>query len=105
MVLALHSLIYLMMRPFHILSIFLFCGLVQTALPKVVWGQTPPAAAAAQDDDAALQPVEPDFTLVNLPTTLRLPLHKSNFHLTHRFQGRDYRLTDVAGNVIPALIA
>ena len=25
--------------------------------------------------------------------------------LTHRFPGRDYRLTDVAGNVIPALIA
>jgi len=87
MVLALHYVIYLMTRPFHVVSIFLFCGLVQTALPKVVWGQAPPSAAAAQDDDATLQPVEPDFTLVNLPTTLRLPLHKSNFHLTHRFQG------------------
>ena len=87
MVPALHYVIYLMTRPFHVVSIFLFCGLVLTAFAKVVWGQTPPAAAAAQDDDATLQPVEPDFTLVNLPTTLRLPLHKSNFHLTHRFQG------------------
>jgi Membrane bound beta barrel domain (DUF5777) len=48
------------------------------------------AAAAAQpassdDDDATLRPLEPDFTLVNLPTTLPLPRFKGNFHLTHRF--------------------
>jgi hypothetical protein len=56
---------------------------------------SPPAAAAtdaavaqsAGDDDAALDPAEPDFTLVNLPTTMRLPLHKGDFHLTHRFNG------------------
>ena len=30
---------------------------------------------------------EPDFTVVNIPTTLRLPVHKGNFHLTHRFNG------------------
>lgn len=41
--------------------------------------------AAASDDDAALDPAEPDYFLVNLPTTLRLPVHGSNFHLTHRF--------------------
>jgi len=29
--------------------------------------------------------LEPDFTLVNLPTTLPLPVHGGNFHLTHRF--------------------
>jgi len=50
---------------------------------------TPPAEAAqtsaADDDDAKLRPLEPDFTLINLPTTLPLPLHKGNFHLTHRF--------------------
>lgn len=60
----------------------LVCLAFQTMFPTVVWGQT-----VAQDDDAALQPVEPDFTLINLPTTLRLPVHKSSFHLTHRFQG------------------
>jgi hypothetical protein len=56
---------------------------------KSVWGQTPPAApsAPAEDDDAALVPAEPDFALINLPTTLRLPRHKGNFRLTHRFQG------------------
>jgi hypothetical protein len=74
-----------MTRLFPFVPVFLLYVLAQMALPKAVWGQTPPAAA--QDDDATLQPVEPDFTLINLPTTLRLPLHKSNFHLTHRFQG------------------
>lgn len=43
--------------------------------------------AQSTDDDAALQPAEPDFRVINLPTTLRLPLHKSNFELTHRFNG------------------
>lgn len=45
------------------------------------------ASLATKDDDATLQPAEPDFRLVNLPTTLRLPLYKSNFELTHRFGG------------------
>src|SRR5215831_18842855 len=39
------------------------------------------------DDDAKLRPAEPDFTLINLPTTLPLPVHGGNFHLTHRFAG------------------
>jgi hypothetical protein len=52
--------------------------------------QSPPAA---EDDDAVLRPLEPDFTLINLPTTLPLPLHKSNFRLTHRFNG-NLRLGD-----------
>jgi hypothetical protein len=40
-------------------------------------------------------------------------LHAANVHLfgfdhlklTYRFQGRDYRLTDVAGKVVPKLLA
>jgi hypothetical protein len=44
------------------------------------------AAAAAQDDpDLDPNPAQPDFTLVALPTTLRLPRHKSAFRVTHRF--------------------
>ena len=39
----------------------------------------------ADDDDARLRPMEPDYSLVNLPTTLPLPKHGGNFHLTHRF--------------------
>lgn len=46
-----------------------------------------PPVAADEDDDAVLRPLEPDFTLINLPTTLPLPLHGGNFRLTHRFNG------------------
>src|SRR3954468_22237409 len=42
--------------------------------------------AADQDSkDLSLNIVQPDFTVVNLPTTLRLPVHKSAFRVTHRF--------------------
>jgi hypothetical protein len=45
------------------------------------------AATAAQEDDPDLDPnpAQPDFTIVNLPTTLRLPRFKSAFRVTHRF--------------------
>jgi hypothetical protein len=42
--------------------------------------------AAAQDDpDLDVNFAQPDFTLVALPTTLRVPRHKSAFRVTHRF--------------------
>jgi hypothetical protein len=44
-------------------------------------------APTADDDDGALVLAEPDFRVLNLPSTLRLPLHGSNFQLTHRFNG------------------
>jgi hypothetical protein len=47
----------------------------------------PCSFAQSSDDDAALQPAEPDYRVINLPTTLRLPEHKSSFELTHRFYG------------------
>lgn len=43
------------------------------------------AAVAQDDDDVVLKPAEPDFTLIGLPTSLRLPLFKSAFRVTHRF--------------------
>jgi hypothetical protein len=45
-----------------------------------------PSAVRAQDDDpAAFRPAEPDFTLIGLPTSLRLPKFGSAFRVTHRF--------------------
>jgi hypothetical protein len=47
-----------------------------------------PAVAVAQapaDDPAALKLAVPDFALVGLPTTLRLPRFGSSFRVTHRF--------------------
>jgi hypothetical protein len=47
----------------------------------------PPAAAAQEEDDPDLDPnpSQPDFNVISLPTTLRLPRHKSAFRVTHRF--------------------
>jgi hypothetical protein len=84
---------YLMTSSYRSLPFVLSVCLVSFVPCKAVWAQTPapaPApqtAAAADDDDAAFVPTEPDFALINLPTTLRLPRYKGNFRLTHRFQG------------------
>lgn len=44
------------------------------------------APALGQDDDpAVLNLAEPDFTLISLPTSLRVPTLKSAFRVTHRF--------------------
>lgn len=56
-------------------------GVLLTALTA------PALAQQADDDDGKLRPAEPDFNLINLPTTLPLPVHSGNFRLTHRFAG------------------
>src|SRR4029077_12270074 len=57
--------------------------------PSAASGSSPaaPSNAPGGEHDAGLPPPQPDFTLINLPTTLPLPTHKSNFRLTHRFNG------------------
>lgn len=45
-----------------------------------------PSRAQVQDDpDLDLSVEQPDFTIITLPTTLRVPLFKSAFRVTHRF--------------------
>lgn len=48
---------------------------------------SPAAAQAAGDDDPDrdFNRSQPDFVVVNLPTTLRVPKFKSAFRVTHRF--------------------
>ena len=50
-------------------------------------GSAAASTAEAQDDDPDLDVnrAQPDFTLIGLPTTLRLPARKSAFRITHRF--------------------
>jgi hypothetical protein len=48
----------------------------------LLWGS---ASFAQAPDDEALKLEEPDFTLISLPTALRLPKFKSAFRVTHRF--------------------
>ena len=42
-------------------------------------------AFAQANDDTALKPAEPDFTIINLPTSLNLGVLKSDIRITHRF--------------------
>lgn len=51
------------------------------------------AAAAAQaqtapedDPDLDVDPLQPDYTIITLPTTARVPRFKSAFRVTHRFR-------------------
>jgi len=49
----------------------------------------PPATDPQQDkpapDDRAVNPSQPDFTIIGLPTTLKMPRFASAFRVTHRF--------------------
>ena len=54
-----------------------------------------PSEGPDRVDDQAVDVVEPDFNLITLPTTLRLPHNSFAFRLTHRFSrpldgGPDY---------------
>src|SRR5262245_27767017 len=62
------------------------CVLGAAALtPAVAFGQT--SAAPAYDPERRPILPEPEFRLVNLPSNLRLPRHKGNFTISHRFNG------------------
>jgi hypothetical protein len=76
-------------------ALFILCTVLgaSTAFAQSAPAQPP----AAQDSSAAQTPpsdddpdrdvnlAQPDFTLAALPTTLRVPRHKSAFRVTHRF--------------------
>jgi hypothetical protein len=52
--------------------------------PAVAGAQSEPDTAPVRND-RAVDPAQPDFTLVALPTTLRIPRFGSSFRVTHRF--------------------
>ncbi len=94
---------------------FLICLLagfgapIATAAQEVSQQKPPDEASAtvavqppvAEDDEAALDLAEPDYVIINVPTTLRLPRHKGNFRLNHRFAGnlRNGDFGSLAGNL------
>jgi hypothetical protein len=59
------------------------------------------AMEAQETDDAELVLAQPDFRVLNLPSTLKLPLHGSSFQMTHRFNGNLRRggFNENAGNL------
>jgi hypothetical protein len=86
------------MRPFGL------CLVLALAASAVQAQERPPAVTTIDPRDAAdrkLNLAEPDFTVVNLPTTLRLPRFRSAFRVTHRFTRtlNDPRFGDLAGSL------
>lgn len=69
----------------------LFLVLVCSLWPVLASAQTPqppppqPDQPDQTDPDSRVDPLQPDFNLVALPTTLRMPVHKLAFRVTHRF--------------------
>jgi hypothetical protein len=62
-------------------------GWATALIALMICGITPAAAQTPPQDDPDMDVnfAQPDFTLVALPTTLRVPRHKSAFRVTHRF--------------------
>ena len=64
-----------------------------TATALALLAAASPAAQAAPEDpqdkpvvnDRAVNPSQPDFTIIGLPTTLKIPRFGSAFRVTHRF--------------------
>jgi hypothetical protein len=70
-------------KVFRACLVLALAGCPATALAQ---DPTPPQAPPqASDPDSRLDPLQPDFNLAALPTTLRLPSRKSAFRVTHRF--------------------
>lgn len=66
-------------------SIAALCAIL--CLANSAAAQTPaqPAPPERADPDVRVDPLQPDFNLVALPTTLRMPAGKWAFRVTHRF--------------------
>jgi len=77
------------MTRFRVLVLMLVC----VCVPAFAFAQSPAAATQTpppdqpdqSDPDARVDPLQPDFNLAALPTTLRMPVHKLAFRVTHRF--------------------
>ncbi len=59
--------------------------LVRPATGGVAVPQAPQEAYPGQFEDLSLDLAQPDFTVITLPTTLRVPRYRSAFRVTHRF--------------------
>ena len=61
--------------------------------PVPTTASSPPPEPQRSDPDVLVDPLQPDFSLAALPTTLRMPAGKWAFRVTHRFT-RDLGLGD-----------
>jgi hypothetical protein len=68
-------------------------------------GGIKPGVTVGATDDLGYNVVEDPVDVQDLHATLLHLLGIDHTRLTYRFQGRDFRLTDVTGNVIRKLLA
>jgi hypothetical protein len=69
-------------------ALFFAVALLMVGTPARAQDQTTPPQTtepATSDPDRRVDPLQPDFTLAALPTTLRVPKGKGSFRVTHRF--------------------
>jgi hypothetical protein len=64
-----------------------------------------PGQTIGRTDDLGFSPVEDPVHVHDIHATILHLLGLDHTRLTFRFQGREFRLTDVAGNVIEKLLA
>ena len=63
------------------------------------------AKVLGQTDELGFYPIDDSFHVNDLHATVLHLLGLEHTQLTYRFQGRDFRLTDVGGKVIESLLA
>ncbi|MGO9274026.1 MAG: DUF1501 domain-containing protein [Terriglobia bacterium] len=68
-------------------------------------GGIKPGITLGQTDEFAYNPVEDPVEVHDLHATILHLMGIDHTKLTYRFQGRDFRLTDVSGNVVKKLLA
>ena len=66
---------------------------------------TKPGTTIGQTDEYCYNVVEDSVPVHDLQATILNPLGVDHTKLTYRFQGRDFRLTDVHGQVVEKLLA
>jgi uncharacterized protein (DUF1501 family) len=68
-------------------------------------GGIKPGVVMGETDELGFNVVKDKVHVHDLHATILQLLGFDHTHLTYRFQGRDFRLTDVAGNVVKQLLA
>jgi opacity protein-like surface antigen len=91
------SVVFLAAALFTVLTSAVTAQEVQSASDASRHEPASESTVVVANDDAALVLAEPDFRVLNLPSTLRLPRYGSNFQLTHRFNG-NLRRGSLGGN-------
>jgi uncharacterized protein (DUF1501 family) len=68
-------------------------------------GGTKPGISIGRTDDVGYNPVEDPVSVHDLHATILHLMGLDHTRLTYRFQGREFRLTDVEGEIIQKLLA